>query len=157
VSGIELAQVNVARLQAPIDTATLAGFVALLDPVNALADAAEGFVWRLQTEAGNATAVTAFEWDAAGSAGVIVNLTVWRDLESLRAFTYGGMHREVLARRREWFALMREAHLACWWAPADARPTTAQAEERVRLLRRLGPTPDAFTLKDSFPPPGSAR
>jgi hypothetical protein len=75
----ELAQVNVARLAAPLDSAGLAGFVAALDPVNAAADRAPGFVWRLQTEDGNATAIQAFEWDAAGSAGVIVNMSVWTD------------------------------------------------------------------------------
>ena len=83
-----LAQVNVGRLRAPLDSPQLAGFVAALDPVNALADAAPGFVWRLQTEDGNATAVRAFEWDQAGSAGVIMNMSVWQSPEALAAFVY---------------------------------------------------------------------
>src|ERR1039458_235465 len=81
-----LAQVNVGRLRAPLDSPQLAGFVTALDPVNALADAAPGFVWRLQTEDGNATAVRAFEWDQAGSAGVIMNMSVWESPEALAAF-----------------------------------------------------------------------
>lgn len=152
----ELAQVNVARLTAPLDSAELAGFVAALDPVNAAADRAPGFVWRLQTENGNATAIQAFEWDAAGSAGVIVNMSVWTDTEHLGAFVFGEMHRQVLQRRREWFQRTREAQLACWWVPAGHRPGTGEAEDRVRHLRAHGPTPYAFTLRVSYPPPGGA-
>ena len=91
-----LAQVNIGRLQAPLDSPRLAGFMAALDPVNAVADAAPGFVWRLQTEDGNATAVRAFEWDQAGSAGVIMNMSVWESPEALAAFVYSDTHRAVL-------------------------------------------------------------
>jgi hypothetical protein len=145
--------VNISRLLAPLDDARLAGFVAQLDPVNAAADAAPGFIWRLQTEDGNATAVRAFEWDVAGSAGVIVNLSVWRDVEHLARFVYGSLHREVLKRRRHWFQRMGEAYTTCWWVPAGARPSTAEAERRLRHLRAHGPSPYAFTVRDSFPPP----
>lgn len=151
----ELAQVNIARLVAPLETPALADFVAALDPVNAAADAAPGFVWRLQTEDGNATAVRAFEWDAGESAGVIVNMSVWRDVESLAAFVYGEMHRQVLKRRREWFERMQEAYTACWWVPAGHRPSTVEGETRLQHLRSHGPTPHAFTLRTHFPPPHS--
>ncbi len=149
----QLAQVNVARLAAPLDDPVLADFVAALDPVNAAADRAAGFVWRLQTEDGNATAIHAFAWDGAGSAGVIVNMSVWADVEHLASFVYGEMHRQVLRRRREWFHRMHEAHAACWWVPAGHRPSTDEAEERVRHLRSHGPTPYAFTVQASFPAP----
>jgi len=149
----ELAQVNIARLVAPLDTPRLADFVAALDPVNARADGAPGFVWRLQTEDGNATAVQAFEWDVAGGAGIIVNMSVWTGVDALAAFVYGADHREVLRLRREWFQRMTEAHLACWWVPAGHRPNTAEAEERVHYLRQHGPTPYAFTLQHHCPPP----
>jgi len=151
----QLAQVNFSRLVAPLDTPVLADFVAALDPVNAAADQAPGFVWRLQTEDGNATAIQAFDWDAAGSAGIIVNLSVWTDVEQLAAFVFGPMHRQVLRRRREWFQRVRDAQLACWWVPAGYRPTTGEAEDRIRHLRAHGPTPYAFTLRDSYPPPGT--
>ena len=153
--GHELAQVNVARLAAPLDSPQLADFVANLDPVNAAAERAPGFVWRLQDDAGNATAIPAFAWDADGSVGVIVNLSVWRDLEHLLAFVYDDAHRAVLRRRREWFVPMREAFTACWWVPAGHRPSTDEAEDRVRHLRAHGPTPGAFGLRQSFPRPGS--
>jgi hypothetical protein len=150
----ELAQVNVARLAAPLEDPQLADFVAALDPVNAAADSAPGFVWRLQTEDGDATAVRAFSWDVAESAGVIVNMSVWTDVESLAGFVYGELHRQVLRRRREWFERMREAYTACWWVPAGHRPSTAEAEQRLQHLRAHGPTCWAFTLRTHSPPPG---
>jgi hypothetical protein len=150
-----LAQVNIGRLVAPLDSRELAGFVAELEPVNALADAAPGFVWRLQTEDGNATSVRAFEWDAAGSAGVLVNMSVWESVEALAGYVYSGPHLAVMRRRREWFERMRESYAALWWVPAGVRPSTADAEDRIRRLRADGPTPAAFTLRQHFPPPGA--
>jgi Domain of unknown function (DUF3291) len=149
-----LAQINIGRLRAPLDSPELAGFMAALDPVNAVADGAPGFVWRLQTEDGNATAVRAFEWDAAGSAGVIVNMSVWESVGALAAFVYSDAHRQVLRRRREWFQRMPEAYTALWWIRRGSVPATAEAEDRVRHLRARGPTPYAFTLRVHFPPPG---
>ena len=147
-----LAQVNVSRLIAPLDSPVLADFMAALDEVNAEADHAPGFVWRLQTEDGNATSVQAFGWDAAGSHGVIVNLTVWRDVEALADYVFGGRHVQIMRRRREWFARAAEATTALWWLPATSLPTTGDAEARVRLLRAQGPTPAAFTFRMHFPP-----
>ena len=151
-----LAQVNIGRLRAPIDSPVLASFVAALDPVNALADAAPGFVWRLQTEDGNATAISAFEWDVADSAGVIINMSVWESVEALADFVYSDEHRSVLRRRREWFEQMREAYTALWWIPRGTIPTVAEAEDKVRHLRAHGPTPEAFSLRVHFPPPGES-
>ena len=148
-----LAQVNIGRLRAPVDSPALADFMASLDPVNAVADATPGFIWRLQTEDGNATAIQAFEWDAGGSAGVIINMSVWESVEALAEFVYSTDHRSVLRRRREWFEPMREAYTALWWIPRGTIPTVADAEDKVRYLREHGPSPEAFTLKMHFPPP----
>jgi Domain of unknown function (DUF3291) len=150
-----LAQVNIGRLREPLDSQRLAGFVAALGPVNAAADAWPGFRWRLQTEDGNATAVRAFDWDQAGRAGVIVNLSVWESPEALAAFVYSDVHRAVLRQRRQWFERMTEAYTALWWIPRGTVPSTRDAEDRVRLLRAHGPTQRAFTLKVLFPPPGA--
>jgi hypothetical protein len=149
----ELAQVNIGRLVEPLDHAQLADFVALLEPVNAAADGAPGFVWRLQTDDGDATSIRAFEWDAGGSAGVIVNMSVWSGVDELAAFVFGAMHREVLRRRREWFHRMSEAYTVCWWVPAGHRPTTEEAEDRIRNLRTNGPNPQAFTLRERYARP----
>lgn len=149
-----LAQVNVARLREPIEHPLLADFVGQLDAVNALADDAPGFVWRLETDEGNATSIQAFEEDVAEGAGMIVNLSVWTDIERLKDFVYGVQHASVMRRRREWFHPMAEAYAACWWVPIGEVPTTDDAEDRVKHLREHGPTDYAFTLKRSFPAPG---
>jgi heme-degrading monooxygenase HmoA len=143
-----LAEVNLALLREPLDSPELADFVALLEPINALADASPGFVWRLQTEDGDSTAIRAFDDDR-----ILVNLTVWESLEALRAFTYASRHLEVLRRRREWFHRIADAHLALWWVQAGHTPTVAEAVTRLELLRRRGPSPDAFTLREPFPAP----
>lgn len=142
-------------MKAPLDSPLLADFVAALEPLNAAADAAPGFLWRLQTEDGDATAVTAFEWDQAGSAGVLVNMSVWESVETLAAYVYSDTHRAVLRRRRTWFEKMppAEYHTALWWITRGHTPTTAEAEERILRLREDGPTPYAFTLREHFPPP----
>ncbi len=153
-----LAQVNVGRLVAPLDTPRLADFVAALDPVNAVADAAPGFVWRLQTEDGNATALRAFEQDADGAdGGILINMSVWESVEELAAFIYGPAHIAVLRRRREWFEKMTDVFAALWWVPRGHIPTVHEAEDRVRHLRAHGPAPYAFTLREHFPPPDSAE
>ncbi len=149
----ELAQVNVSRLLAPLDSPQLAEFMAALDEVNASGDAAPGFRWRLQTEDGNATAVQAFGWDIADSCGVIVNLTVWSSVEALADWAFSGSHLAIMRRRREWFAKAAEATTALWRVPAGHRPSTAEAEDRVRQLRRQGPTASAFTFRRPFPSP----
>ena len=152
----ELAQVNVSRLLAPLDSPLLADFVAALDEVNAEGDRAPGFVWRLQTEDGNATAIRAFGWDVGDSHGVIVNLTVWTSIEALADFVFSGQHLAIMRRRRAWFERAAEATTALWWVPAGYRPSTDEAEDAVRRLRAHGPTPRAFTFRQPFPAPGHA-
>jgi hypothetical protein len=152
-----VAQVNVGRLVAPLDSPQLADFVAWLEPVNAVADAAPGFVWRLQTEDGDATALRAFEHDAEGAdGGILINMSVWETVEDLAAFVYGDAHLAVLRRRREWFERLKDIYAAAWWVQRGHIPTIREAEERVKHLRAHGPTPHAFTLKVHFPPPGGA-
>jgi heme-degrading monooxygenase HmoA len=145
-----LAQVNVARLRAPLDSPELATFVERLESINRLADGSPGFVWRLQTEDGDATAIRAF-----GDDRLIVNVSVWRSIEALGDFTYASGHREVLGRRREWFTQMAEMHLALWWIPAGTTPSVEEAEQRLDHLRTHGPRPFAFTFRVPFPDPGA--
>jgi hypothetical protein len=157
MGNFELAQVNISRMKAPLDDASFRDFVAALDPVNALADTAPGFVWRLQTEDGDATSIRAFEWDVRGTSGILTNMSVWTSVEALADFVYSGEHLAILKRRREWFHHVREAMTALWWVPADHRPAVAEAEEKIKHLRVHGPTPAAFTLKQHFTPVAEAR
>jgi hypothetical protein len=150
VTRYHLAQVNIGRVRAPLDTPELADFVAALAPINALADASAGFVWRLQTEDGDATAIRAFDDES-----VMVNMSVWESLEALADFTYRSAHTAVMRRRREWFHHM-DVYLALWWVPAGHRPSVTEAQARLAHLAEHGPTPEAFTFRVPFPPPGSA-
>lgn len=152
-----LAQVNIARLLEPGDSQRLAGFVEALEEVNAAADSAPGFIWRLKSEDGNATSIRAFEWDEAGSAGVIVNLSTWESPEALKRYVYSTPHVDVLRRRREWFHHVTEPTTVLWWVPANHQPTTQEAEARLRSLRRHGASSEAFPFNDPSPPPGRDR
>jgi hypothetical protein len=144
-----IAQVNASLPREPLDSQRLADFVAALDPVNAVGEAAHGFVWRLQTEDGNATAVRFLDDDR-----LIVNLTVWESIEALGEFAFGDhAHLEVLRRRRHWFVPPTAAMVALWWIPAGTLPTVADAEQRLLNLREHGPTPYAFTFRDPFAAP----
>ena len=150
MSVCHLAQVNVARLLAPLDSPQLAGFVSRLDEINAVADRAPGFVWRLKDDlSNNATAVPMYDDDR-----IIVNMSVWESLEALRTYVYSGPHLEVFKQRGGWFAHMREAATAMWWVRAGHRPTVAEARERLAHLRERGPSAFAFPFGAPFPAPG---
>jgi hypothetical protein len=146
--GYHLAQLNIGRLLAPLDSPQLAPFVENLEPINALADGAPGFVWRLQTEDGDATAIRPFDDDM-----MIVNMSVWESLEALADFVYRSDHVAVMRRRREFFERMADAFIVLWWVPAGHRPTVAEAKDRLARLRRDGPTQEAFTFRARFPAP----
>ena len=143
----EIAEVNYSRLLAPLDDPLLAGFVSQLDAVNAAAEAADGFRWRLKDGA-DATTIKIFDDD-----WLIVNMSVWESPAKLLAFVYDKVHRPVLRRRREWFARLEVPTTALWWVPAGHEPTVAEAEERLLRLRVDGPGPDVFTLREPYPAP----
>src|SRR3954454_23600523 len=103
MDGFQLAQINVGRLRAPLDSPLVAEFMDAVDPVNAIADASAGFVWRFQTDEGNATAVRPYE-----DATILVNMSVWDSVEALSEFVYRSAHTGYLRRRREWFAPMAD-------------------------------------------------
>ena len=142
MSDRHVAQVNIALPREPLDSPALAEFVANLEPVNALADTAPGFVWRLQDDSGDATSIKAFDDER-----LIINMSVWESIAALWAFVYDGGHLDVMRRRREWMTKLAETHMALWWVPAGHIPTIGEAEERLDHLRAHGPTEHAFTFK----------
>jgi Domain of unknown function (DUF3291) len=143
-----LAQLNVAHALAPLDTPLLADFVAKLDEINALADAAPGFVWRLQSESGNATDIR-----NESDPNLIVNMSVWESAETLFEYVYKTAHTAVMARRREWFSRPTQAFQVLWWVPVGTKPTVEEAMARLAHLQAHGPTPHAFTFKQRFAAP----
>ncbi|GAA3346476.1 DUF3291 domain-containing protein [Amorphoplanes nipponensis] len=146
-TAFHLAQFNAARLRAPLTDPTMAGFVAGLDTINALADASPGFVWRLaEGPDGDATTVRPLDPD------VIVTMSVWESIEALRAFSYQSTHLDYLRRRREWFRPIAPASLVLWWIPAGRLPTVEQGCERLARVA-AGPSPEAFTFRQTYPAP----
>ena len=132
----ELAQLNIGTIKGPMDSPVMADFAANLERINAVAEATPGFIWRLQTEDGDATAIRPFEDE-----NMLVNMSVWRDVR----------------RRREWFERMAEAFLVLWWVPQGHRPSVDEAIAKLELLRARGPTAAAFTFRKAFPPPDASR
>jgi hypothetical protein len=142
-----LAQVNIARMRAPLEDPLMADFVALLDEVNAIADAAPGFVWRFQDDSGNATYLRPFDDDR-----ILFNMSVWESIDALKAYVYGSVHAAVLRRRREWFERFEAPATALWWTPVGRIPSVGEAKWRLDQLEAHGATAQAFTFKEPFAP-----
>jgi hypothetical protein len=147
MSRYNIAQINVGRIRAELDDPIMAGFVNRLNEINALADASPGFVWRLQTDAGNATYFRPF-----GDARTLLNMSVWKDIESLRHYVYNTAHRELLRQRLDWFEKFDRVYIALWWVPEGHIPGIEEAKRRLDHLDTYGPTQFAFTFKTVFEP-----
>ena len=140
-----LAQLNIAKMLAPIDSPVMVDFVANLDPINALAESSAGFIWRLKDDSNNATSIKIYNDDF-----LIINMSVWADTSALQQYVYSPGHMEVFKRRKEWFEKMTDRHMALWYVPENKFPTVAEAIERLDYLRKHGETPFAFTFKKNF-------
>ncbi|MFV8783020.1 DUF3291 domain-containing protein [Microbulbifer sp. SA54] len=147
MSNFQIAQLNIATLAAPIDSPQLVDFVANLDRINALAETSPGFVWRLQTEDGDATGIDYFGPEK------IVNLSVWESDKALHDYVYRSAHVEIMRRKKEWFQKMSEAYMVLWWVPVGHIPSIEEAAKKLDVLRENGPTAEAFTFKKAFPAP----
>ncbi len=147
-----IAQVNIARMRPPLDDPLLAGFVARLQDVNALADSSPGFVWRLQTAAGDATALRPYDDDR-----ILFNLSVWETPEQLREFVYRSAHAGVMQQRKSWFERFDGLYYSLWWIPAGHIPPIEEAKERSEHLRAHGDSAYAFSFAQLYPAPGSTN
>ena len=141
---MQLTQLNVARLLAPIDSPQLVDFVAQLDEINALAEGSPGFVWRFEGDAREGST------SAPGDEELIINLSVWASSEALFDYVYRSAHKSVMTRRREWFAKAADMHMVLWWVPAGHRPDIAEAMQRLAELNAKGPSPAAFSFREAF-------
>lgn len=144
----QIAQLNIATALYPLDDERIEGFVNKLDEVNQLADSSPGYVWRLQTESGDAT-----EIQVGDDPLLIVNMSVWDTIESLFNFAYKSAHKFVLADRKKWFKKSENAYQVLWWVPSETRPSVEEGMEKLALLQKFGPTQQAFTFKNNFPEP----
>jgi hypothetical protein len=150
-SPCHLAQVNIARALAPIDDPLMAGFVARLDDINALADTSPGFVWRLKTDEGNATSLHPYDDER-----ILVNMSVWESPEQLKDFVYRTAHAQVMRQRKNWFERFGQAYTALWWIPGGHIPTIAEAKERLAYLQLHGDSEFAFSFAHLFPAPSQS-
>ena len=147
MAGYELAQLNIAQMKTPLDAPEMADFVANLDRINALAEAAPGFIWRLTGEGDNATSIRPF------GPNTLVNMSVWSDVQALSDYVYKSMHVEIMKRRKEWFERMSEAYHVLWWVPQGHRPHEYEAMQRLQTLRAMGPNDKAFSFKQPYAQP----
>jgi hypothetical protein len=143
-----LAEINIARMRAPLTDPLMADFVAQLAPVNALAEQSPGFVWRLQLESGDATHIRPY-----GDAPILVNMSVWESVEHLQNYVYRSVHIEVWRDRKQWFEKFEGAYYALWWIPVGHRPTLEEGKARLDYLRESGETDYAFSFKKVFEKP----
>ena len=149
MAGFYLAEINIARMRAPIiSDPIMKEFVDLLDEINALAEASPGFVWRLKSDSGNATDIQVYEDER-----IIVNMSVWDSIDALFNYAYSTDHTDVFRRRGEWFERMTTPHMTMWWIPVGTIPTAAEGRRRLEHLAQHGPTSHAFTFKQRFPIP----
>jgi hypothetical protein len=140
-----IAQVNIARMLAPIDEPIMADFVARLDEINTVAESTPGFVWRLKDDNDNATAIRVFDDDM-----LIINMSVWESIDALYQYTYYSDHAQVYRRRTDWFSKMTTPHMVMWYVPAGHQPTPQEAKDKLAYMEQYGPTPLAFTFKQQF-------
>lgn len=143
---LHLAQMNIAQAKDSMESEIMRGFAKRLDEINALADKSPGFVWRLQTEDGDATSIQAFE-----DPMLIVNMSVWEDFESLKKYVYRSAHVELIRDRDAWFNKIKRVHQTLWWTPAGHVPSVGEGKERLALLQEQGPSSEAFTFAKPFP------
>ena len=143
-----LAQINVAQAKADMDSDLMQGFVSRLDEINTLAESAEGFIWRLQEDSGSATAIRVFDDPL-----LLINMSVWANLEALKHYVYKSLHVELIKDREVWFNKMGESHQALWWIPAGHIPSTEEARKKLEYIRKNGPSADAFTFAKPYPTP----
>ena len=142
-----IAQMNIAQARDAMDSETMKGFVDRLDEINALADSSDGFIWRLMTEEGDATSIQAFE-----DANVIVNMSTWENIDSLKQYVYKSVHVELIRDRDAWFNKMLNAHQVLWWVPVGHIPTVEAGKERLQHLGDNGPSEFAFSFAKPFNP-----
>lgn len=148
MNSFHIAQVNVALAKAEMDSELMQGFVARLDEINALADRAEGFVWRLQEDGGSATSIRVFDDPL-----LLVNMSVWQSLDALKQYVYKSLHVELIRDREGWFNKVQEAHQALWWVAAGHIPSVQEAKQKLEHIRKHGPSQDAFTFSKPHPAP----
>ncbi len=144
-----IAEINIAKMKGvDINDPIMKEFVENLDAVNQIAEKSEGFVWRLKDENNNATILNPYNDET-----IIINVSVWKSIETLENFMYRTFHSDFLKRRKEWFLTYGSAHTAMWWIPEGHIPTMQEAVDKLSFLQTNGPSPNSFDFRHKFPAP----
>ncbi|WP_367751947.1 DUF3291 domain-containing protein [Flavobacterium sp. WC2430] len=145
----QIAEINIAKMKGvAINDPIMKEFVDNLDSVNELAESSTGFVWRLKDDTNNATALNPYNDEQ-----IIVNVSVWENVESLENFVYKTFHTEFLKRRKEWFQTFGKVYTAMWWIKKGEFPTLYNAKEKLDYLQENGASEIVFDFRKKFPKP----
>ena len=140
-----LAQLNIGKVRYKVEDPRMSGFMDNLDKINALAEASPGFIWRLKDENNNATSFHVFD-----DPNLLINMSVWESIESLKNYVYKSDHVTYLRQRKDWFHLIKESYMVLWWVPEGHVPTAAEAKQKLEYLQENGASLEAFTFKEVF-------
>jgi hypothetical protein len=146
---------NIAWMHGKITDPVMSGLANRIEEINRLAEQSPGFIWRFPTSGITSETLEPFEAVLPGFQRdqLFYNMSVWETVEDLRAYTFGSAHAEMLNERYQWIDRIAGASVVLWWIPIGGLPTIAESVHRWRELETNGPTPHAFTLRRSFPPP----
>ncbi len=142
-----LAQLNIADAKADSTSEVMQGFFSRITEIHNLAEGSPGYVWRYDDEEGADVAERVF-----GNPLMLINMTLWEDIDSLRHFVYKSIHKELIQGREAWFNKMPEMYQVMWWVPVGHIPSIQEAKDKLELLRKHGPTAEAFTFAKKFDP-----
>lgn len=141
-NGYHLAELNICRLIAPVDDPRVADFMGALDLINGLGKRMPGFVWMMEGSGEPNTGNTDAKID--GDPQFVSNLTVWEDVETLENFVWNTIHRQIYARRDEWFEVLGKMHFVMWWVPIGHQPSLEEGLARLEHLNAHGDSDHAF-------------
>jgi hypothetical protein len=143
-----IAQINIAQLKAPLEDPAMSEFMDSLEEINAVAEESPGFVWRFQTDRGNATDLRLYDDDR-----ILFNLSVWESVQELKTYVYKSAHGDVMGKRQQWFEKLGRISFGLWWVEAGHIPSVDEAKQRLEYLNSNGVSAWAFDFKHSFPAP----
>ena len=158
-------------MKQPYGDPVVAGFEALTPPVFAAAEDAPGFIDRAR-EIDDLTHLGNFErsWGEWGDFAVpdyydggfeiatetrAGTLSLWKDVESVFQFTYGGLHGRAFNQRHKWFRKIDYPTHVIWWIPKGEIPTWRESVKRYNHLDKNGPKAFAFNFSKTFDSSGN--
>jgi hypothetical protein len=149
---MKLAQLNIARIAHPLESKEMQDFTLALSAINLLAEHSPGFVWLLKDENNTATSFRIYD-----DPSIIVNMSVWESLDSLKHYVFNSGHHHYLKRRKEWFIPLEQTGTVLWWIPDNHTPSLEEARNKLDYLRKNGSTQEAFGFAQAFAAPATIK